>query len=252
MAVGRSAEVTRTRPTEGRTTSTKQRRSTLGCCAWRACSTTCPSSRPCTGRWSSSPGRADLLEITDELEARCRADDTDASTALVAGLDPDTTERIARLLTVHLHLTNLAEERQRARSLRREDGEFGGSADTGDIGPAVRGLRPGRPRADRADADPPGAHRAPHRGAPPGGRLGPAPDRRQPRRARRPGDRALGARPGPAADARGHRHPAAHVDPADHPAHPGRRGEDRAHRLPPVARARRAALPARRRGRARR
>jgi phosphoenolpyruvate carboxylase len=27
-------------------------------------------------------GRADLLEITDELEARCRADDTDASTAL--------------------------------------------------------------------------------------------------------------------------------------------------------------------------
>jgi len=26
--------------------------------------------------------RADLLEITDELEARCPADDTDASTAL--------------------------------------------------------------------------------------------------------------------------------------------------------------------------
>ena len=35
-------------------------------------------------------GRADLLEITDELEAHCRADDTDASTALVAELDPDT------------------------------------------------------------------------------------------------------------------------------------------------------------------
>jgi phosphoenolpyruvate carboxylase len=33
-------------------------------------------------------GRADLLEITDELEARCRADDSDASTALVAELDP--------------------------------------------------------------------------------------------------------------------------------------------------------------------
>ena len=95
-------------------------------------------------------GRADLLEITDELEARCRADDTDASTALVAGLDPDTTERIARLLTVHLHLTNLAEERQRARSLRREDGEFGGSADTGDIGPAVAASGPdARARIER-------------------------------------------------------------------------------------------------------
>jgi phosphoenolpyruvate carboxylase len=95
-------------------------------------------------------GRADLLEITDELEARCRADDTDASTALVAELDPDTTERIARLLTVHLHLTNLAEERQRARSLRREDGEFGGSADTGDIGPAVAASGPdARARIER-------------------------------------------------------------------------------------------------------
>ena len=95
-------------------------------------------------------GRADLLEITDELEARCRADDTDAATTLVAGLDPDTTERIARLLTVHLHLTNLAEERQRARSLRREDGEFGGSADTGDIGPAVAACGPdARARIER-------------------------------------------------------------------------------------------------------
>ena len=69
---------------------------------------------------------------------------------LVAGLDPDTTERIARLLTVHLHLTNLAEERQRARSLRREDGEFGGSADTGDIGPAVAACGPdARARIER-------------------------------------------------------------------------------------------------------
>ncbi|HYH72358.1 MAG TPA: hypothetical protein VD764_04025, partial [Nocardioides sp.] len=95
-------------------------------------------------------GRADLLPMTDELEARCRADDPDAATELVAGLDPDTTERIARLLTVHLHLTNLAEERQRARSLRREDGEFGGGADTGDIGPAVAASGPdARARIER-------------------------------------------------------------------------------------------------------
>ena len=83
-------------------------------------------------------GRTDLLDLTDELERRCRTEDPDAPAALVGGLDPDTTERIARLLTVRLHLTNLAEERQRARSLRSEDGEYGGGADTGDITPAIR------------------------------------------------------------------------------------------------------------------
>ena len=95
-------------------------------------------------------GRSDLLEITDELEQRCRADDPEAPAGLVAGLDPDTTERIARLLTVHLHLTNLAEERHRARSLRSEDGEFGGTADTGDIEPAVAAAGPdARARIER-------------------------------------------------------------------------------------------------------
>ena len=83
-------------------------------------------------------GRTDLLELTDELERRCRSEDPQSPAELVGGLDPDTTERIARLLTVRLHLTNLAEERQRARSLRSEDGEYGGGADTGDITPAVR------------------------------------------------------------------------------------------------------------------
>src|SRR5688572_23750082 len=83
-------------------------------------------------------GRTDLLALTDELERRCRTEDPQSPAELVGGLDPDTTERIARLLTVRLHLTNLAEERQRARSLRSEDGEYGGGADTGDITPAVR------------------------------------------------------------------------------------------------------------------
>ena len=82
-------------------------------------------------------GRGDLLEITDALEARCRSEDPDAPGELVHSLDPQTAELIARLLTVHLHLTNLAEERHRARSVRREDGEFGGSAEIGDIGPAI-------------------------------------------------------------------------------------------------------------------
>ncbi|HYN30590.1 MAG TPA: phosphoenolpyruvate carboxylase [Dermatophilaceae bacterium] len=82
-------------------------------------------------------GRADLLEITDLLESCCRAQDIDAATELVSGLDPATVESIARLLTVRLHLTNLADERQRARSLRREDGEFAGGVDTGDLRPAV-------------------------------------------------------------------------------------------------------------------
>jgi phosphoenolpyruvate carboxylase len=82
-------------------------------------------------------GRGHLLEITDELEGRCRGTRAGTPEDLVAGLDPDTTARVARLLTVHLHLTNLADERHRARSLRREDGEFSGGAETGDIGPAV-------------------------------------------------------------------------------------------------------------------
>jgi phosphoenolpyruvate carboxylase len=82
-------------------------------------------------------GRADLIELTDELEARCRGQRPGSPEELVATLDDETTARIARLLTVHLHLTNLADERHRARSLRREDGEFSGGAETGDIGPAV-------------------------------------------------------------------------------------------------------------------
>ena len=88
-------------------------------------------------------GRGDLLAITDELEGRCRGQRTGTPEELIAGLDPDTTSRIARLLTVHLHLTNLADERHRARSLRREDGEFSGGAETGDIGPAVEVAGPG-------------------------------------------------------------------------------------------------------------
>ncbi|HET7761082.1 MAG TPA: phosphoenolpyruvate carboxylase [Phycicoccus sp.] len=95
-------------------------------------------------------GRADLLALTDELEARCRGERPGSPEDLVASLDPDSTARIARLLTVHLHLTNLAEERQRVRSLRREDGEFGGGAETGDIGPAVAEAGPdARARLER-------------------------------------------------------------------------------------------------------
>jgi phosphoenolpyruvate carboxylase len=87
-------------------------------------------------------GRGDLLEITDELEGRCRGQRPGTPDELIAGLDPDTTARIARLLTVHLHLTNLADERHRARSLLREDGEFSGGVETGDIGPAVAQAGP--------------------------------------------------------------------------------------------------------------
>ena len=106
-------------------------------------------------------GRGDLLEITDALEARCRSEDPDAPGELVNSLDPQTAELIARLLTVHLHLTNLAEERHRARSVRREDGalprrqaglvrrsvgQFGDSCDHGLI-PSSGGSTSGQPRA---------------------------------------------------------------------------------------------------------
>ena len=165
-------------------------------------------------------GRADLLEITNELEACCRADDTDASTELVAGLDPDTTERIARLLTVHLHLTNLAEERQRARSLRREDGEFGGSADTGDIGPAVAASgADARARIERMRIHPVlTAHPTEARRRAVVAALRRIAD--QLAAHDDPRVRRLGAGRGPAAAARGDRPAVAHLTLRDHPADP--------------------------------
>ena len=96
-------------------------------------------------------GRAELLEITDALERRCRGEEDGDPAALVAALDPDTTARGSPGCSpCTCTSTNLAEERHRARSLRSEDGEYGGGADTGDIGPAVAAAGPdARARIER-------------------------------------------------------------------------------------------------------
>jgi phosphoenolpyruvate carboxylase len=87
-------------------------------------------------------GRADLVQLSRDLERLCAGGDLDGAAALVADLSPETTALLARVVTVHLHLTNLAEERLRARSLQREDGEFAGGQDTGDLAPAVASYGP--------------------------------------------------------------------------------------------------------------
>lgn len=86
-------------------------------------------------------GNADLVEVLAALVAACRepgnGQNGSRSDEIVASLDQETTARLTRAVTVHLHLTNLAEERQRSRSLRVEDGEFTGGVDAGGVGDAI-------------------------------------------------------------------------------------------------------------------
>ncbi|MCA1781271.1 MAG: phosphoenolpyruvate carboxylase [Intrasporangiaceae bacterium] len=90
-------------------------------------------------------GRGELVDLSRELERLCASGDLDAATRLVADLTPEATALLARLVTVHLHLTNLAEERFRARSLQREDGEFAGGEETGDLVPNAAEYGPDAP-----------------------------------------------------------------------------------------------------------
>ncbi|MDO5501562.1 MAG: phosphoenolpyruvate carboxylase [Actinomycetia bacterium] len=82
-------------------------------------------------------GRSDLVDLAGRLSDLCAEADLDGAAALVAELGPEQAALLSRIVTVRLHLTNLAEERLRARSLIREDGEFSGRQDTGDIVPTV-------------------------------------------------------------------------------------------------------------------
>ncbi|KAB7744881.1 phosphoenolpyruvate carboxylase [Nostocoides sp. F2B08] len=95
-------------------------------------------------------GRSDLLDLSRSLERLCADGDLAGAFRLVADLEPADIALLARVVTVHLHLTNLAEERLRARSLQREDGEFAGGEDTGDLTPAIAAYGPGA--ADRLAA----------------------------------------------------------------------------------------------------
>ena len=83
-------------------------------------------------------GESELVDLMDRLVAG--ADEPVAEARLVADLDPHTAARLTRAVTVHLHLTNLADERHRSRSLRAEDAEFTGDLDTGDVWPAIDAI----------------------------------------------------------------------------------------------------------------
>ncbi len=92
-------------------------------------------------------GGEDLVALMDSLVTACSDPRNGAGGSLadeiVAALDHETTARLTRAVTVHLHLTNLAEQRQRARSLRGEDGEFTGGVDAGGVGEAIKELTHG-------------------------------------------------------------------------------------------------------------
>ncbi|OLT22818.1 phosphoenolpyruvate carboxylase [Ornithinimicrobium sp. CNJ-824] len=83
-------------------------------------------------------GQGDLVEVLRRFQDPDGSDDGD----LAPPRGPDQVAAVSRAATVRLHLTNLADERHRARSLRTEDGEHGGSVDTGDVGPTVGSVGP--------------------------------------------------------------------------------------------------------------
>lgn len=86
-------------------------------------------------------GGEELVELVRALTAACREPDSaeggSRAADIVAAFDAETTAAVTQAVTVHLHLTTLAEERQRARSLRREDGNFTGGIESGGVGPAI-------------------------------------------------------------------------------------------------------------------
>lgn len=80
---------------------------------------------------------AELVDLLDALVAASVARDEVGAGRAVAELDPAAAARLTRAVTVHLHLTNLADERHRSRSLRAEDAEYTGDLDSGDVWPAI-------------------------------------------------------------------------------------------------------------------
>ncbi|QQS00049.1 MAG: phosphoenolpyruvate carboxylase [Austwickia sp.] len=91
-------------------------------------------------------GREDLLELMRTLvAASASATNRDSFArphAMVADLDDGTAAELARAVTVHLHLTNLADERLRARSLRAETADFGTGLEDGAVAAAITELGP--------------------------------------------------------------------------------------------------------------
>ncbi len=93
-------------------------------------------------------GRGHLVDLMNRLVDACRPldgppgdlPDGVAAVEIAAGLDADVAAELTRAVTVHLHLTNLADERQRSRALRVENPEYSGGLDTGDVWPAIDAI----------------------------------------------------------------------------------------------------------------
>ena len=86
--------------------------------------------------------QAELVTLIGRLrEATIQAGagtDADQPSRIIETLDVDTAGRLTRALTVHFHLTNLADERHRVRLLR--GGAANGSPGSDDVWPAVAAL----------------------------------------------------------------------------------------------------------------
>ena len=107
--------------------------------------------------------------------------------AMVAGWPLERAEAVAHAFTLYFHLTNLAEEQQRIRTLRERDTADGPPRES--LAATVAGLRErlgggADRRSPRESPGAPGAHRAPDRGAAAGCDRGAAPDPGAARRAR--------------------------------------------------------------------
>ncbi|WP_255574643.1 phosphoenolpyruvate carboxylase [Austwickia sp. TVS 96-490-7B] len=86
-------------------------------------------------------GRDDLVELMNTL-VQAASDTSDGAAftrarEIVEALDHEQATSLARAVTVHLHLTNLADERLRARSLRAEVADFGRGVEEGGVGAAL-------------------------------------------------------------------------------------------------------------------
>jgi phosphoenolpyruvate carboxylase len=101
-------------------------------------------------------GGQDLLDDVEALRhaviaSRWDEKDVDEVAALVSGWPLDRAELVARAFTVYFHLTNLAEEHQRIRTLRERD--TGGEPQRESIGAALREIGEERGRELLADLE---------------------------------------------------------------------------------------------------